>query len=351
MKNIFKLLTVAAFCTSCTTDGYRITGSVEGALERDVIYLSTVEGGAFVNVDSTTIQNGIFTFKGKQDKAVNRYIRTKNKVGDTNRRLYTDFFLENGHIKISITPMGGETSGTPNNDAYQATRNEMYEMQQKLATLPKEEQMKEFDNVFTGVMKRAAANYIKMPVGVHFLKEAYHFMKTEEIAELLIQIPEDLANDPAVIRIKDLVERKKKCAIGLSFMDFEMNDPEGKTVKLSDYAGKGKIVLIDFWASWCGPCCKAIPDLINLYNQYQGKGLEIVGVSLDQDVKAWKGAINRLNIPWPQMSDLKGWKSEGSKMYAVSTIPYTVLLDDEGKIVANNLTLEELKIYLEENLK
>lgn len=350
MKNIFNLLIVIALCTSCTADGYRIKGAVEGALEGDVIYLSTVEDGTFVNLDSTTIQNGVFTFEGKQDKAVNRYIRTKNKVGNTNRRLYTDFFLENGEIQVSITAMGGETSGTPNNDAYQASRNEMYELQQKLASLPKEEQMKEFDKVFTGVMKRAATKYIKMPVGVHFLKEAYHFMNTDELAELLIQIPEDLSNDPAVIRMKDLVDRKKKCAVGQSFIDFEMIDPESKSIRLSDYAGKGKIILMDFWASWCGPCCKAIPDLIQLYDQYKDKGFEIIGISLDQDLKVWKGAIERLNIPWPQMSDLKAWKSEGARMYAVSTIPYTILLDAKGKIIANNLTLEELRTYLEENL-
>ena len=150
--------------------------------------------------------------------------------------------------------------------------------------------------------------------------------------------------------MKDLVDRKKKCAVGQSFIDFEMIDPESKSIRLSDYAGKGKIILMDFWASWCGPCCKAIPDLIKLYDQYKDKGFEIIGISLDQDLKAWKGAIERLNIPWPQMSDLKAWKSEGARMYAVSTIPYTILLDAKGKIIANNLTLEELRTYLEENL-
>jgi len=119
---------------------------------------------------------------------------------------------------------------------------------------------------------------------------------------------------------------------------------------LSDYVGRGKVVLVDFWASWCGPCCKEIPGLIELYSQYKDKGFEVVGVSLDENADAWKKAIERLNIPWVHMSDLKGWKCEGSQAYAVSTIPYTVLIDAEGKILAHNLHQNELKETLEKVL-
>lgn len=350
MKKYGLILSLAAVLTACGNNGYVVTGTIEGASEGETVYLSSVENGGFVNLDSTEIKDGHFVFEGKLDTTVTRYVRTKNKVGNTNRRLYTDFFLENGKIRVEITEMGGRVAGSPNNDAYQAIRDEMNRRQEALQKLPKEEQMKAFDEAFTGVMKDAARQYITMPVGIHFLKEAYHFMSPEELDEILPLVSETFANDPRVVRIKDMVARKKSCAVGQSFLDLTMQDPEGNPVKLSDYAGKGKVVLIDFWASWCGPCCKAIPGLIEVYNQYKDKGFEIVGISLDEKPDAWNKAIERLDIPWVNMSDLKGWKSEGAKKYAVSTVPYTVLIDAEGKILANNLHQDELQKLLEDLL-
>ena len=106
----------------------------------------------------------------------------------------------------------------------------------------------------------------------------------------------------------------KATAVGQKFTDFEMQTPEGKTVKLSDYVGKGKVVLVDFWASWCGPCRREMPNLVEAYAKYKNKNFEIVGVSLDQSADAWKEAIKKLNITWPQMSDLKYWNCEGAQL-------------------------------------
>ena len=111
------------------------------------------------------------------------------------------------------------------------------------------------------------------------------------------------------------------------------------------------MVLIDFWASWCAPCRSAIPRLIKIYEQYKDKGFEIVAVSLDQDAKAWKEAIGKMNMPWPQLSDLKAWKSEGVKSYAVATIPYTILIDSQGKIIARDLHGDELEKAIAESVK
>ena len=127
--------------------------------------------------------------------------------------------------------------------------------------------------------------------------------------------------------------------------------PEGKTVKLSDYVGKGKVVLVDFWASWCGPCRREMPNLVEAYAKYKNKNFEIVGVSLDQSADAWKEAIKKLNITWPQMSDLKYWNCEGAQLYAVSSIPHTVLIDGEGTILARGLHGDELQEKIAEAVK
>ena len=132
---------------------------------------------------------------------------------------------------------------------------------------------------------------------------------------------------------------------------FRLCYPEGKIVKLSDYVGKGKVVLVDFWASWCGPCRREMPNLVETYAKYKGKNFEIVGVSLDQDGAAWKEAIKKMNMTWPQMSDLKFWQSEGAQLYAVNSIPHTVLIDGSGKIIARGLHGEELQAKIAEAVK
>lgn len=129
-----------------------------------------------------------------------------------------------------------------------------------------------------------------------------------------------------------------------------MKDPAGKEVSLSDYVGKGKYVLVDFWASWCGPCRREMPALVEAYAKYKDKGFEIVGVSLDTQTEAWEKSIEALNITWPQMSDLKGWESEATDIYGLAYIPQTLLIDPNGKIIAKNIygeaVSEELAKYL-----
>ena len=110
-------------------------------------------------------------------------------------------------------------------------------------------------------------------------------------------------------------------------------------------------VLLDFWASWCGPCRREMPNLVEAYAKYKNKNFEIVGVSLDQSADSWKEAIKKLNITWPQMSDLKYWNCEGAQLYAVSSIPHTVLIDGEGTIIARGLHGEGLQEKLAEVLK
>lgn len=130
-----------------------------------------------------------------------------------------------------------------------------------------------------------------------------------------------------------------------------MQTPAGETVSLSDFISKNKYTLIDFWASWCGPCRKEMPNVVEAYKAFKDKGFGIVGVSLDENADKWKDAITTLNITWPQMSDLQGWNNAGAKLYGVNSIPATVLVDQDGTIVARNLRGDAIKAKLDELLK
>ena len=148
--------------------------------------------------------------------------------------------------------------------------------------------------------------------------------------------------------IVGLVEAEERKATGAPFTDITLNDMAGKTVRLSDYVGKGNYVLVDFWASWCGPCRAEMPNVRNVYNRFHPKGFEIVGISLDSQSDDWRQATEQMGITWPQMSDLKGWKSEAATLYGVRSIPFTLLFDPDGKVVATGLRGESLMQKLEQ---
>lgn len=144
--------------------------------------------------------------------------------------------------------------------------------------------------------------------------------------------------------------------VGDKAPDFTLKDPNGKEIKLSSF--KGKLVLIDFWASWCRPCRMENPNLVSTYAQYKDKkfkvakkGLLFFGVSLDQNETAWKQAIEQDQLTWPHVSDLKGWNSEAAKLYSVRSIPTNFLIDGDGVIIAKNLRGPDLGKQLDALVK
>ena len=160
--------------------------------------------------------------------------------------------------------------------------------------------------------------------------------------------------NPAFLNVK-LIERAlgyieawRRAVAGATFTDFEMNDLEGQPRRLSEFVGKGTYVLIDFWASWCGPCRKEMPEVKALYEKYHAKGFDIVGVSFDNKEKAWKDAVKTMDLPWHHLSDLKGWQCAAAGIYGINSIPATLLVGPDGKIIANGLRAHQLAEKLAE---
>jgi peroxiredoxin len=143
-----------------------------------------------------------------------------------------------------------------------------------------------------------------------------------------------------------MIEEQKKTAVGVVAPDFTMNDPDGKPIQLSSL--RGKVVMIDFWASWCAPCRQENPNVVKLYNQYHDKGFEILGVSLDRGKDEWIQAIKDDQLTWLHVSDLQFWQNAVARQYGVNSIPQTYLLDKEGKIIAKGLRSEQLAAKLGE---
>lgn len=135
-----------------------------------------------------------------------------------------------------------------------------------------------------------------------------------------------------------------------TYTDISLPGPQGQVVKVSEYVGKNKLVMIDFWASWCGPCMGEMPYVVKAYEMFHNKGLEIVGVSLDKDKGNWLAAIEQTGQKWPQMSDLKGWDSEGAALYGIQSIPANVLINEQGEIVARDLRGDALLKEIESRL-
>jgi len=184
-------------------------------------------------------------------------------------------------------------------------------------------------------------------IPVFFIKDLAYVLEYEELVEVCN--PQNAYYNHSVMALpKKLLASMEKRAPGKMFTDMTIKDIDGKERKLSEWVGKGQYVLIDFWASWCGPCRQEMPNVVANYAKYHEKGFEIIGMSFDQKADAWKKAVEQMGMKWPQLSDLGGWQSAAVEVYGISSIPASILLDGTGKIVALDLRADKLGAKLRE---
>lgn len=171
--------------------------------------------------------------------------------------------------------------------------------------------------------------------------------------DLQVLMPKDAPwyNAPELEDVRKSMENMALRAPGVKYTDFTLSDLDGKSHTLSEWCAKGNYVLVDFWASWCGPCKKEMPNVVEAYNRFHDKGFDVVGVSFDDSKEAWAAAVKNLNLPWHHVSDLKGWESTVAPAYGIVSIPSNILVGPDGVIVACDLREEKLLNKLAEIYK
>lgn len=190
-----------------------------------------------------------------------------------------------------------------------------------------------FDKVLQRIPKGSKTQLFALSAIMTVLKQhqnaEYAYFAEQFINEFKEELPKETA------ALKQQLEFTKSFAVGGTAPDFTQKTPDDKDLSLSDL--RGKVVLVDFWASWCGPCRRENPNVLKVYNTYKDKGFEILGVSLDNNKDRWLQAIKQDGLVWRHVSDLKYWQNEVAQLYGVRSIPHTILLDKDGKIIARNL--------------
>lgn len=361
-KNYLTILWLLAFvCASLqlyAQTGYTLKLEMTGFKDNTKFYLLDLDLSKVV--DSAEIKNGKVTFTGKVKNIVPFRVHTIDGK-------YVVVYLENKPITIKGDYKDFKYSkieGTEVNNYQVKSRDwqKKYEIERdslyKILLAPGADKQPTFKpilartRVIDSIVKDYRIKFIKTEKPTYFTFHELYFLRNDftqsELKTLYKKFPEKLrtSNDGAVL-LSYISNNTPK--IGKRYINIEGFDPAGKKHKLSDLAGK--YILLDFWASWCVPCREENPALVKLYDKYKSKGFEVVGYSNDANRKSWMEAIKSDQLPWLNISDLKGSYSKGAASYQVRTLPQNFLIDKNGIIVAQNLRGEDLEKKLKEIFK
>ncbi|ANI88261.1 hypothetical protein A9P82_02445 [Arachidicoccus ginsenosidimutans] len=381
MKHVFFLFFTAFVITANAQQKYFIDGTVYPVPKDLTVHMYyQIPGTGILKHDSSKVVEGKFDFKGDLPAVGLGFLvvlpdgKTLKHYIDEHMSLPKDqigIYLENGHIKVNVNDKHPEdvvVSGTFNNDAVQEARPLMRKYKHAEADIKKRLAEAEKDSLksqsiigdYNQMVKErtvAVGEYVKTHpdalASIDLMKS--WVLPTDDLTDaqkFYGYLSDSLKASPNALIYKRIMDAVAKVDINSLAPDFVLKDTAGTEHRLSDY--RGKYVLVDFWASWCGPCLREMPNVVEAYKQFKSKNFQILGISLDggsgNAKEKWENAIEHEGMTWPQLSDLMGWNSTVAKQYMVTSIPMNFLINPEGKIIAKNLRGDDLKNALKKYL-
>ncbi len=349
MKKILFTALAALMLVACNQapKSYKIVGTLDtDEFNGNWVYLAeSVRKMATEVFDSAQIVDGKFKMKGVADEPKMLVV----VVTDAKRQMVEQgvgayFILENGNITMNVdTAYAMTVTGTAFNRAYAEYDSIIMSFDARCNVIAEGEgsNAEKFEaitaerNNYKETIKSLVLPYVGTQPAIKMVKDIKHLFSNEELAELL---PTDAT--------KARTAEQPYMAVGSYLTDEATPNAAGDTIRWMDIVSQHDYTLIDFWASWCGPCMRSMPELKELYAEHAGEHFEIIGISLDNNRDRWLGAIERLDLKWVQLTNLMFWDEPMVKRFEIPFIPSTMLVDREGKIIIRNPNHDELKIYL-----
>jgi peroxiredoxin len=375
MKKLFLFILAPVWAAAQPpAQAFKIKGELKSFKPIDKIYISYRDGDNSVR-DSFTTKEGSFQYEGKIAEPTVAYLQVKytQQAGEERAKQEAiQFFLE--PTKIEITAQDSIKNNTvkgpkgqPDFDKLRKAADvytpQIKELQEDYGTARKagnkaemDKIEKQLDALDDEIREKVYGDFLKhhtqSPIALYALQQyAGWEIDASKVEPLFSLLPAAVQQWSSAVALKNRIDIAKKTAIGSYAMDFTQNDTLGNPVSLSSF--KGKYVLVDFWASWCGPCRAENPNVVKAFNKYRDKNFTILSVSLDRPnaKEKWLKAIHDDGLAWNHVSDLKFWDNAVAKQYGIQAIPQNLLIDPQGKIIAKNLRGEELDQKLAEMLK
>jgi len=335
--------------------GFTVTGYIRG-LKAPYVYLEWVIGDS-VHKDSSAVKDGRFRITGKVEQPILVYLATKEKAAR--------FFLENASIHVSghIDSLDDlQVAGSGSQRTYDSLQASLKDLNGQIdnlygqySTAHKnkdsaqqailESRIDSLNVLKKGKMDAFIRSHQHSPVSLGEIVSMSYTGDYLRLNDLYSGLDQSLQGTPLGKAMAGRLDLMRRTSVGQKVMDFTQNDMEGRPVEFSAF-NKGRYVLLDFWASWCGPCRAENPNVLKAYNRFKSRDFEILGVSLDDNDARWKEAVTKDGMPWMQVADLKGWRNAAAQQYGIQAIPSNFLVDPNGVIIARDLrgTMLEKKL-------